>query len=222
MKTERTTIRRKAERARYDRQELYAILDEAIFCHVGVTIDGAPSVVPMLHARHGNVLYLHGSPANRTLRHLAAGEEACISATLLDGLVVTRAAFHLSANFRSAVIYGTARAVDDQAEKRVAMSAVVDAVVPGATADIRPPSARELRVTAILAVPLEEASVKVRSGGVAEDGPDLDLPNWAGVIPVRQAFGEPEPAADLRAGIRAPDYIRGYRRPVLPENDAAS
>jgi hypothetical protein len=193
--TERTALRRLPERGRHDRATVDAILDEALICHLGlVDPEGRPFVIPTIHARVGDVLYVHGSPASRTLRTAAADTvEVCVTVTLLDGLVLARSAFHHSMNYRSVVVYGSATRVDDPAEKVAALEAVVEHVVAGRTAGCRAPNEKEVRGTLVLRVPLDEASAKVRTGGPLDDDDDLDLPVWAGHVPLRLVAGDPIP-----------------------------
>ena len=188
--TPRTTVRR-ADRASCDRALVHAILDEALVCHVGFTLEGAPFVIPMLHGRIGDTLYLHGLPAARIVRHLRGGAEVCVEATLLDGVVMARSSFHHSLNYRSVVVLGRARLARDHAEKIAGLRAIVEHVAPGRWDDARRPSGPELRQTHVVAVPIEEASAKVRVGPPIDDPADLDLPVWAGVIPVRTVLGAP-------------------------------
>ena len=160
----RTTVKRHADRAVYGRETIASILDEGTFCHVGVVVDGSPRVIPTIHARVGDTLYIHGSNASRTLRALKDGSEACIVVTLLDGLVLARSAFNHSMNYRSVLVYGAVREVTDPEEKWEAQRALVDHVVPGRSADARMPNDKEMKQTTILAIPLDEASAKVRTG----------------------------------------------------------
>ena len=210
----RATVRRVPDRAAYDRAAAHAVLDEALVAHVGLATDDGPVVVPMLHARDGDRLLLHGSPASRLLRGGAKGTELCVTVTLIDGLVLARSAFHHSVNYRSVVVFGTASPVDDLAERRAALDVLVDHVVPGRTDDARPPDEKELRGTLVLALPLDECSVKIRTGDPVDEPDDMALPVWAGVIPVTTAFGTPEAAADLAGAPSVPAYASGYRRPV--------
>ena len=210
--SDRTTVKRHHDRAVYERDRIRAILDEALFCHVGVVVDGAPRVIPTIHARIDDTLYIHGSNASRTLRALKDGAEACIEVTLLDALVLARSAFAHSMNYRSVVVYGTLREVTDRDEKWEAQRALVDHVIHGRAADARMPHERELRQTTIMAVPLEEASAKVRSGPPIDDPADLDLPIWAGELPLRLLPGEPVGDPLLPPDVEAPDYVRRYRR----------
>lgn len=211
--SERTRVRRHPERGVYDRATVDAILDEALFCHVAwVSPEGTPRVIPTIHVRDGELVYIHGSQASRTLRGLRAGVECCLAVTLLDGLVLARSTPMHSMNYRSVIVYGVAREVTDPDEMDRAQRLLVEHVVPGRTADVRMPSDKELKETAILAIALDEASAKVRTGGPKDPDEDLDLPVWAGVIPVRLVADEPEPSPDLRGGIEPPPYVTGYDR----------
>ena len=208
--TDRTVPSRSRDRARYDRETVYSILDQAYVCHLGFIRDGAPVVLPTLFGRVGDTLYVHGSTGSRPL--LAAGKAdpglpVCLTVTHVDGLVLARSAFHHSLNYRSVLVHGTAHQVTDEAECRMALDALVDHVVPGRSADSRPANARELAATAVIRLDLEEVSAKLRTGGPTDDAEDLDLPFWSGVVPVAPAYGAPVPAADLAPGIATPDYI---------------
>ncbi|MCA1831452.1 MAG: pyridoxamine 5'-phosphate oxidase family protein [Actinomycetota bacterium] len=194
MKTERTTVNRLPERGRYDRETLYAILDEAPICTVAFVREGTPVAIPTIHARVDDQLYLHGSTASTMLSSLAAGAEACVTATILDGLVVARSVFHHSMNYRSAIVLGRARDVADDDEKRNAMRAVVEHVLAGRWAEARKPNRREIAATRIVAIPIAEASSKVRTGPPIDDEEDLALPIWAGVVPTRLTPSAPVPA----------------------------
>jgi len=211
--SERTRVRRHPERGVYDRAVADAILDEALYCHVAwVDPNGAPRVVPTIHVRVGDVLYIHGSNASRTLKAGKAGGEIAVCATLLDGLVLARSAFNHSMNYRSVVAYGQAREVTDPDEKWNAQRALVDHVIAGRSADARMPDQRELDQTTILAIDLTEVSAKVRTGPPKDDERDLDLEVWAGVLPLTQTPGVPLPSPDLRVGVDAPAYVRDYAR----------
>lgn len=214
--SERVRLRRKRDRGRYERELIEAILDEALIAHLGVVEDGQPFVIPTLHARHGDVVYCHGSPASRTLRALAAGAPACLTVSLIDGLVLARSVMHHSANYRSVVLLGRDRVLSDPAEKLVALEAVVEHIAPGRWQDARPPSENELKATAVLALPLEEASAKVRSGPPLDDEDDYALDCWAGVIPLSLAAGAPQEDPRLRPGIEPPAYAQRYGRPGSP------
>lgn len=211
-KTEKTRLRRKPSRGSHDRELVEAILDEALVCHLGVVEEaGFPVVTPTLHARVGSDLYVHGSAASRTLRRAAAAE-VCLTATLIDGLVLARAAMHHSANYRSAMVFGRAGVVEDREEKLRALEALVEKLVPGRWADVRPPSEKELRVTSVLRLPLEEASAKVRSGPPVDDEADHELPVWAGVVGLRLAAGPLEPDERLKPDIYSPPYLTALLR----------
>ncbi len=209
----RTTVRRLPERGRYDRGSAHAVLDEGLVAHVGVATDDGPVVIPMLYGRDGERLLLHGSAASRLLRGGAKGAELCVTVTLVDGLVLARSAFHHSMNYRSVVVFGTATPIVELDEKRAALDRLVDHIVPGShRPDTRPPTDKELRATLVLALSLDECSVKVRTGGPKEEPEDMDLPVWAGVIPVTTAYGSPIPDADLAGDPPVPAYASGYRR----------
>jgi nitroimidazol reductase NimA-like FMN-containing flavoprotein (pyridoxamine 5'-phosphate oxidase superfamily) len=211
--TARTTPTRKRERTTYDRDAVHAVLDEALVCHVGYVVDGAPVVVPTIHARRGDVLYLHASSGARLAR-LGAGEGVPVSVvvTLLDGLVLARSQFNHSMNYRSVAVHGVARRVTDAAELDAALAAVVEHVAPGRSAESRPGTPKELAQTAVLRLPLDECVLKARAGQAGDDDGDLGLPHWAGVVPVRTVFGTPEPAPGCEAAA-VPGYLADYRRP---------
>ena len=191
--TDRTRVRRKAERGSYDGALVASILDEALVCHLGFTVEGRPWVMPTTFARIGDALYVHGAVGNFALRSLAAGVEVCVTVTLLDGLVLARSAFHHSMNYRSVMLFGTADAVIDTDEKRTALLAIVDHMEPGRSAACRPPTDEELRQTLVLRLAIDEGSAKVRMGGPIDDEDDYALPHWAGVIPIRAERGTPVP-----------------------------
>jgi nitroimidazol reductase NimA-like FMN-containing flavoprotein (pyridoxamine 5'-phosphate oxidase superfamily) len=182
--TDRTTVRRLAERGRSDLATVREVIDEAYIAHVGFVVDGQPRVLPMTYGRDGDVLYLHGAVGNAMLR-AATDAEVCVTITLLDGLVLARSAFHHSMNYRSVVLFGTATKVVDEAEKRRAFDAIVEHVLPGRSAVARPTNDSELRATLVLRLPIEEGSAKVRTGGPKDDEEDMGLPVWAGVVPLR-------------------------------------
>ncbi|MGF1662273.1 MAG: pyridoxamine 5'-phosphate oxidase family protein [Kineosporiaceae bacterium] len=191
-----------------------AVLDEALVCHVGFVVDGAPRVLPTIHARVGDRLYLHGSTGTPLVRLAAAGgAPVCVTVTLVDGLVLARSQFESSMNYRSVVAHGVARLVTDPGERAAALSAIVEHVAPGRAATSRAGTPRELAATAVLALDLDEVSVKSRTGDVEDDPADLDGPYWAGVVPVETRFGAPVAAADLRPGIEVPAHLGNYRRP---------
>lgn len=189
--TARTTVRRLAERGRYDAATIHAILDEAYVAHVGFVVDAQPRVLPMAFGRDGDVLYLHGAVGNAMLR-ASSGSQVCVTVTLLDGLVLARSAFHHSMNYRSVVVLGRAERVEDPDEARRALDVIVDHVQPGRSGQARPTSASELRKTMVLRLPLAEASAKVRAAGAIDDDDDLGLPVWAGVVPLSLVAAAPE------------------------------
>ncbi|MDQ3946751.1 MAG: pyridoxamine 5'-phosphate oxidase family protein [Actinomycetota bacterium] len=191
--TARTTVRRHPERGEYEQAAVEAILDEGLVAHVGVAVDGQPFVLPMVYARVDGHLYLHGSAASRLLRTLGAGAPVCVTVTLLDGIVLARSAFHHSMNYRSVVILGRAVAVTDTAERERALAAMVDHAVPGRSEEVRAPDRRELAATLVVRVALDEVSAKVRHGPPIDDPADLEIPVWAGVLPLRLVAGDPSP-----------------------------
>ena len=210
--TARSTVRRGAKRARTDRADLYAVLDAGLVGHLGLVLDGAPVVLPTGYGRRGDTLYLHGSTGAGTLRAAAAGAPVCFTVTHLDGVVYARSAFHHSVNYRSVVVHGTAQVVTDPAEKTAALDALVDAVVPGRSGGTRGPDRKELAATTVLRLPLEEVSVKVRTGPPNDDPEDREGPHWAGVLPLAVVPGPPVPAPDLAEGIGTPAHVTTWRR----------
>lgn len=214
--SERTRVRRLPERGVYDRATIDAILDEALICHLAYVLDGQPRVIPTIHARVGDTLYVHGSNASRTLRTVKDGAPVAIEVTLLDGLVLARSAFHHSMNYRSVIVYGSARPVTDPDEKWEAQRSLVDHVARGRADDARMPNQRELDQTTILSVPLDEASAKVRTGPPKDEEDDYGLPVWAGVLPLRTVPGDPEPDPRLGPDVSVPDYVVRYGRPGSP------
>lgn len=205
--TKRSTVVRGRHRATYDTATIHQILDETHFCDVAFVDGGAPVAIPINHWRIGDLLYFHGSPASRLMKVLCSGAEVCVTATLLDGLVLARSAFHHSVNYRSAVIFGRAREVTDIDEKRMALAALIEHLVPGRGADVRPPTDGEIKATRVAALPITEASAKVRTGGPVDDAADLALPVWAGVVPLRLTAGTPEPAEGLDPSVPLPAYL---------------
>jgi nitroimidazol reductase NimA-like FMN-containing flavoprotein (pyridoxamine 5'-phosphate oxidase superfamily) len=211
--TERTRVYRKPGRGSYDRQLVHTILDEALICHLGFIQDGQPYVTPTIHARQGETIYLHGANANRTFRVLADGVPCCLTATLIDELVLARSAQHHSMNYRSAMVFGTAREVTDPEEKLRGLRAVIEHVAPGRSDQVRGPNETELRSTKVLAMTIEEASAKVRTGPPLDEEADLELPNWAGTLPLAQVALEPIPAPDLDGDLPVPDHVIRWARP---------
>jgi nitroimidazol reductase NimA-like FMN-containing flavoprotein (pyridoxamine 5'-phosphate oxidase superfamily) len=210
--TPRTRVRRAPDR-QDDPALLYEVLDEALICHVGFVDGGTPVVIPTSYGRDDDVLYLHGSTGSRMMRHLATGASVCITVTLLDGLVLARSVMHHSMNYRSAVLFGAARAVIDPAERTHAFEVITEHLVPGRWADARPPNRREAAATAVVAFDLSEASVKLRTGGPNDDAQDLDAGTWAGVLPVSSHVGPPLADSYTPAGVAPPPYATTYRRP---------
>jgi hypothetical protein len=212
--TERSTVRRGAKRARTDRADLHAVLDAGLVGHLAVVIDGAPVVLPTGYGRSGDTLYLHGSTGAATLRTALAGAPVCFTVTHLDGVVYARSAFHHSVNYRSAVVHGTARAVTDADEKLLGLRALTEQLAPGSWEATRRPDRRELAATAVLALDLAEASVKVRTGPPGDDERDLPAtgdpdPVWAGVLPIGTVLGRPEPCPLLPPGTAIPARVTG-------------
>lgn len=209
--TGRTVPTRSRDRATYDREQVHSILDEAYVCHLGFVRDGAPVVLPTLFGRVGERLYVHGSTGSRPLR--AAGESdgglaVCLTVTHVDGLVLARSAFHHSLNYRSVVVHGVAHTVTDPEERRVALDAIVEQVVPGRSKDCRPADEKESAATAVIRLDLREVSAKVRTGGANDDERDLTLPHWAGVVPLTRGYATPVPADGLAPSIAVPDYLK--------------
>jgi len=219
--TERTRLRRHSERAQAGRADLDAVLDAGLVCHLGVVIDGAPAVLPTGYGRIGDTLYLHGSSANRAFG-AAAGREICVTVTLLDGLVCARSVFSNSMNYRSAMIFGTARLVTDEAERLTALHAITEHLIPGSWENSRRPTRKELAATSVLALPLDEASVKVRAGGPKDEDEDYALGIWAGVLPITTIVGPAEPDPVLRPGIAVPPHIRALETPGPRRSDDGS
>ena len=216
--SDRSRVHRHPERGAYDRSTVDAILDESLICHLAwVTPEGEPRVIPTIHVRVGDTLYVHGSQASRTLRALRAGAQVCIETTIVDALVLARSTPKHSMNYRSVVVFGSPREVTDRAEMHIAQRALTEHVVPGRTADAREPNDLEYKETAIFALPLDEASAKIRTGPPIDPDEDLDLSVWAGVLPLSTVAGEPIPDARLSPGIEVPGYVTGYRRPGAAE-----
>jgi uncharacterized protein len=212
--TARSTIRRGAGRARADRAELHAALDAGLVCHLGVVLDGAPVVVPTAYGRDGDTLYLHGSTGSATLRAAAAGAPVCVTVTHVDGIVYARSVFHHSMNYRSAVVHGRARLVTDDAERRAGLRVVTEHVAPGSWDHARPPTRKELVATAVLALDLTEASLKVRTGPPVDDDEDVEAGDrWAGVLPLRTAVGAPQPCPLLPPASTTPAHVLARCQP---------
>ncbi|MGP4017953.1 pyridoxamine 5'-phosphate oxidase family protein [Saccharopolyspora sp. 5N708] len=213
--TDRTTIRRGSAKARTERSDLYATLDAGLICHLGLLVDGSPRVLPTGYGRSGDTLYVHGSTGARSLREAAESVEVCVTVTHLDGIVYARSLFHHSANFRSAMIHGRARDVVDADEKWLALRVITDQLAPGSWQHSRQPNKRELAATAVIAVDLAEAAVKIRTGGPQDDVEDVAAGTaWAGVLPLRTRWGAPEPAADLSAEFEVPPHVSERKYPA--------
>ena len=213
MPTARTRVVREPDRAVYDREAVYRILDEGFLCHVGFVVDGQPFVIPTSYGRHDATLYIHGSAASRMLRQVTKeGVPVCITVTLLDGLVLARSVFNHSMNYRSVVILGKATLVDDPQEKLAALRTLSEHILPGRWEDARQPNERELKATSVLRVPIEEFSAKVRVGPPIDDEEDYSFPTWAGVVPLEMNVGAPIDDARLLAGKDVPAYARNYTR----------
>jgi uncharacterized protein len=210
--TERTRVRRLPDRGAYDTGTVFPILDEGLICHVGFVVEGQPFVIPTGYARVEDTLYIHGSAASRMLRTLAEGIEVCVTVTLLDGLVLARAAFHHSMNYRSVVILGRATLVEDRTEKIKALAAFTEHIVRGRWNDVRLPTELELKATTVLALPLAEVSAKVRSGPPKDDEADYNLLIWAGVVPLPVVPSAPITDPRLIVGIEPPAYAKKYSR----------
>jgi len=210
--TERTQVKRLPKRGHYGRETVHKILDEAFVCHVGFVVDGQPYVIPTNFGRVGDTVYLHGSAASRMLRTLSGGIPVCVTVTLVDGLVLARSAFHHSVNYRSVVILGTAKLVEDPTQKMEALRLFTEHIMKGRWDEIRWPNEQELKGTTVLALPLEEVSAKVRVGGPVDDEEDYSLPVWAGVLPLSQRKGAPVPDTRLKENTPVPQYITNYSR----------
>jgi len=212
--TPRTRVVREPQRAVYDRDTVNQILDEALLCHVGFVAEGQPFVIPMSYGRDRDVLYIHGSPASRMLRHLEQGVSVCITVTLLDGLVLARSVFNHSMNYRSVIILGTAKLVDDPKEKLAALRALSEHILPHRWDDSRQPNEKELKATSVLCLPINEFSAKVRVGPPVDDADDYTFSTWAGVIPLEMNSGTP--IRDERCKQELPAYLKNYSRKKKP------
>ena len=208
----RTRLVREADRAVYDRAAAYKILDEGFICHVGFVVDGQPFVIPTGYGRVDDNLYIHGSAASRMLRRVNEGIAVCVTVTLLDGLVLARSIFNHSMNYRSVVILGTVRAVNDPKEKLEALRLLSEHILPGRWVESRQPNEKELKATSVLRLPIEEFSAKVRQGPVVDDEDDYSFSTWAGVIPLEMVAGQPIDDARLMPSVKVPEYARAYSR----------
>jgi nitroimidazol reductase NimA-like FMN-containing flavoprotein (pyridoxamine 5'-phosphate oxidase superfamily) len=209
-RTNKNRVKRHPERGAYDKRTVFQIIDEALICHVAFVQDGQPFIIPTLHARQDESILLHGASSSRLMRHIEAGQELSLAFTLVDGLVLARSVFSHSVNYRSVVLFGQGKKIASPDEKSAALERFTERIMPGRWADARPPTAVELKATSVVTVPIELASAKIRTGPPIDDGPDMKLPVWAGVVPVRQAVGVPEPDPQLGDGIELPGYIERY------------
>ena len=211
--TARTTFKRLAYRGTYERDVVHAILDEGFICHVAFAVNGKPFLIPTAYARQDDRLVLHGSPGNHMLRALIAGAEACVTVTLVDGLVIARSAFHHSINYRSVVLFAKAVEITDPDEKMQALHDIVEHIAPGRWTQSRVPTREEATMTKIVALPIDEVSAKVRTGPPIDDEPDYATASWAGVLPLSTTIGAPQPCPRLNEGIAVPANVSAYRRP---------
>ena len=211
-KTERTRLKRIPERGVYEPDEVYRILDEGLVAHVGFVVNGQPYVIPMAYGRRGDELLIHGSSASRLLRSVGSGIRACVTVTLLDGVVAARAVFHHSMNYRSAIVFGVASAIDERGRKLAALEAISDHILPGRWNEARRPNAKELAATLVLSLPLEEASAKIRRGPPKDEEEDGDLPIWAGEIPLRLVPLDPVPDPALRPPVDISRSVQLFRK----------
>ncbi len=206
--TERTRLRRLHERGHFDQETIHAILDAGLLCHVGYVVDGAPFVTPTLYWREGDRVYWHGSSASRMLRHQAGGVPVCLTVSHLDGIVLARSGFHHSINYRSVMLFGSARQVTGAADKERHLRTFMEQLYPGRWDELRPINAQEIKATKVLGMDIDEASANVRTGPPIDDEEDYALRVWAGVVPVRTVIGEPVPDPRLMAGVAEPDNLR--------------
>jgi nitroimidazol reductase NimA-like FMN-containing flavoprotein (pyridoxamine 5'-phosphate oxidase superfamily) len=211
---QRNRVKRAPERAVYQRDAIYEIVDEALYCHVGFVQNGQPFVIPSIHARDGDNLLLHGATSSRLIRHIQAGHEVCIAITLMDGLVLARSIYSHSMNYRSAVLYGKGRLVEGDKQTLLALEILSDQIMPGRWDDSRKPNYKELKATAVVSISIESASAKVRTGPPNDEDEDYELPFWAGVLPIQQLFLDPESDPRLLQDIALPEYIRNYHRKI--------
>ena len=209
--TEKTKIKRRPKRGSYERDTIYKILDEAIVCHIGFTVDDQPFVIPTGYARRGDELLIHGSSASRMMRALAWEKDVCVTVTLIDGLVLARSAFHHSMNYRSVVIFGRAKTINNDIEKLKALEVFTEHIAAGRWSEIRLPNEKELKATSVLSLPLREASAKIRTGGPVDDAEDYELDIWAGVIPLKLTAGEAIADEKLKENIAVSKSVAGYK-----------
>lgn len=209
-KTPRNQVRRIAKRGKYDKATIYSILDQAFLCHISFVMDEQPFIIPTLYARCDEAIYIHGSHISRMLKHLQTGEKLSLCVTLVDGIVLARSAFHHSMNYRSVVVFGTGKLVESDAEKNVALKAISDNILRERWEDVREPNAKELNVTSVIKIEIEDASAKVREGQPIDDDADYALPIWAGILPIIQTFGVPVADEKLSNEIKLPNYLKTF------------
>jgi nitroimidazol reductase NimA-like FMN-containing flavoprotein (pyridoxamine 5'-phosphate oxidase superfamily) len=217
-KTSRTRVQRLPERAAYDRVTIYGILDEALICHVGFAVGDQPFVIPTIHARRGDSLLLHGAATSRMLTHIQASNPICVTVTLVDGLVVARGIFHNSMNYRSVVLFGCGRIIDDPEEKYRALHALTERIMPGRWDEARLPNRKELKATTIVEVPIESATAKLRTGPPKDDAEDYAMDVWAGVLPLTLRLLDPVDDPRLKSGVARPPYLKTYLRPTSTDD----
>lgn len=210
--TETNKLKRYPNRGSYDKETIYRIVDEALICHVGFIVDGQPFVIPTIHARLNDEIIFHGAVANRMLKHIAENNPLCVTFTLVDGLVLARSVFHSSMNYRSAVLFGKGRLLENDEEKTEALKALTEHVARGRWNDSRQPNRRELDGTTVIAMTIETASAKIRTGPPSDDEEDYQLPIWAGIVPLALQASPPTNDPKLRAGIPTPSYVLDYQR----------
>ncbi len=215
--TDRSKVRRIPDRGSHDRADIYGILDEGLVCHVGLVAHGQPVVIPMAYGRDGDRLVLHGSNISRIMTGMAEGAPVCVTVTLVDGVVLARSTFHSSMNYRSVVAFGTARRIEGNDSRKAALDVITDHIAKGRAGEARDPTAKELAVTEVIEVVIEEASAKIRTGPPSEPDYDVDLPVWAGVIPLTQAVGKPIPAPNLDPRNEASEVVTGWKRSTAKE-----
>ncbi len=208
----RDRVQRAPHRGVYEKDSIYKIMDEALYCHVGFVQDGQPYVIPSIHARDGDDLLLHGATSSRLIRHIQEGHDVCVTITILDGLVLARSIYSHSMNYRSAVLFGKGRLIDDPDEAYRALEVISDHVLPGRWNDSREPNPKEMKATAVVSISIESASAKVRTGPPNDEDEDYELPIWAGVLPIKQQYLDPQPDPQLSSEIPLPDYIKEYHR----------
>lgn len=209
----KSKIKQSANRADYEQQSIYRVIDDAVIGIVAIVDNGSPIAIPMAIARIDNKLYLHGSRSSRLMKNIAAGNEVCINITHLDGIVVARSGMHCSANYRSVVIHGQGTDITEPEEHARLLYEITYKIIPGSEGDYRRHLTKELKATTLVAIPLSESACKIRAGGPIDDTEDLELPHWAGVIPITQVYGQPISSEDLSQGIKTPEYALNYKRP---------